>query len=781
MDWSVFSPEVLEAEQGGSDALAALLDDGYEASPSLRKTLDELQQRTTLLAGFMQTSAAIVAPDAPGLEPGDRVGVWRVEDRIGSGGMGAVYRVVRDDGKYEQRAALKLVHAPDAEASARFDKERAHLALLEHQGISRIIDGGTTADGRPFMVVELVEGQPIDTYAADRRLSRIAIIGLLEELLTAVSHAHQRLVLHRDIKAANVLVDQSGRVRLIDFGVAGLLDTEHQPAGPLTIAYAAPEMFTTGRLTVAADLFCVGVLAHKLLAGHLPARDERGAAKVDQQAISDPDLVAILRKATLAEPDQRYAWAAAFAADLGAFMDRRPVDARQGGSAYRIRKFIRRNPVGTALAAGLLISLGGGLAGTSMMAARAEAEAARANAARAEAEYALDKAQRNSRVQEAYGDALHRAFGGEGNTERMTGILLDRAGEAFELRAEDPRRAAEITFAVGRNFVERNDYKTAAQVLQPWIDEGFGDPALLIEGKLNLALALRYQGEIEPARSLFEEVADEYADTPDEGSYEHLVALVQLTTLSRDDTRREQTTRQLEQALDRGGTVEERAFYLNSMAQMRRMDGDFEGAEAATVAVHELLSAHPLVEIAGREAILVNKAMYATFVSGSYATAREDIETLINELTQEKGESSLLAYAYELSSAIALNQEDYARAITDGEKASSVAERISGEGSAFHLGTSSALVEAYVGAGQYAQANALLERLAPLVAARSAQDTRVALAKAYYLVKVDGAEAASAWLRQTEVTRWLTDRTPLYQFRMRRLEGLGVEPAPGPT
>jgi uncharacterized membrane protein len=787
MDWAVLSPEVLAAERRGEHPLSALLAGQDHPNPALLETLDALRRRRTLLGGFMQTSAGGSPGEVPTLTPGERIGVWRVERELGCGGMGAVYQVMRDDGRFEQQAALKLLTTPDPVSRTRFDAERAHLATLEHHGISRIIDGGSTGDGRPYMVVELVEGAPIDAWVSARGLSRGGIVALLVELLGAIGHAHQHLVLHRDIKADNVLVDGAGRVRLIDFGIAALLDTDHEAAGPLTLAYAAPEMLASGRLTVAADLFAVGVLAHQLFTGELPARDPAGAAKVAASAIGDTDLIAILRQATAAEPDRRYASAAAFAADLEAFIALQPVAARHGGRAYRLSKFVRRNPAGTALAAGLLLSLGAGLAGTSWMAARAEAQAHRANVARAEAEaarsraeYALAKAQRNFRVQEAYGDALHRAFGGEGNTERMTLILLDRVNDAYALRDEDPRRAAEITFAIGRNFVERNDYKSAAQVLAPWIEAGFGDPALRIEGKLNLGLALRYQGNPDEARPLFAEVADYYAGTPDDGAYEHLVALMQLATLSRDDDLLQSTAQKLEQAIAKGGSVEERAFYLNSTAQLSRLAGDFAAAEAATIAVHELLSANPLVEIAGREAILVNKAMYATFVSESLDTARADIETLLNQLVEEKGESSLLAYAYELSSAIALSQGDLARAIADGEAAAATASRLSGTGSAFHLGTSAALVEAYVAAGRYEQAEALLARLAPLVAATPrGRDTRVALARAWYLAATDAPAAASAWLREAQITRQLTDRTPLYQYRMRRLQRLGVEPAPG--
>ncbi|MEL6188312.1 MAG: hypothetical protein AAFU79_27115, partial [Myxococcota bacterium] len=357
--------------------------------------------------------------------------------------------------------------------------------------------------------------------------------------------------------------------------------------------------------------------------------------------------------------------------------------------------------------------------------------------------------------------------------------LLRRAREAHQRRHQDPIRAAEIIFALGRNFVERNDYKTAAELLEPWVEEGFGDPQLLVLGRLNLALALRLQGEVQRAQSLFGEVASHFAGSPDEGSYDHLVALVHSAGLSRGEGLRREVTARLTRALEKGGTVEERAFYLNSLSQMKKLAGDYRGAEAATIAVHELLTANPLVEIAGREAILVNKAMYATFVSQDHDTARSDIDTLLHQLTAEKGESSLLAYAYELSSALALNRGELPAAVADGERAAAVAERLSGPGSAFHLGTSSALVEALVAAQRYEEAGALLDALKPLVAqTHRGRDTRFALARAYFLVHTQGPAAASAWLRKNDVTRKLAARTPLYQFRLERLEGLGVEAAP---
>lgn len=734
--------------------------------------LKDIDSRTAMLSGFMLTSSGDQTVRSADLPSESHFGVWRVESIIGAGGMGIVFEVQRDDGEFQQRAALKLMQSADPDACRRFATERERVATLEHHGISRIIDGGTTDDGRPYMVVEFVQGEAIDAYVRNRSLSRQEIARLLCDLLTAVGHAHERLILHRDVKASNVLIDEGGRLKLIDFGVASLLDTDEGHAGPLTLAYSAPEMLAAGPLTVGTDLFAAGVLAHKLFTGELPGRQADGAAVVDAEALGDQDLAAILAKATKADPDERYTSAAAFADDLEAFVERRPVEARGGGRAYRTGKFLRRYPIATALSGGLVLALLTGMISTTMMADRA-------NAARGEAERALATAERNYRVQEAYGDALHRAFGGEGNTERVTAILLDRAAEAYALRAEDPERAAEITFALGRNFVERNDYKTASEVLQPWIDEGFGDPELIAEGKLSLALALRYQGQPDAAAALFKEVVEHYEASPDDNRFPYLVAVVQLTTLSSDTELQASTMARLQSALAEDGTVEERAFLLNSLAQMRRLEGDFSGAEEATKAVHELLTSNPLVEIAGREAILGNKAMYATFVSGDLDTARQDVDTLINDLSKEKGESSLTAYAFELSSAIALQRGDFERAVADGRTASQTAERLSGPGSAYHRGTTSALAEALVGAGRYDEAKATLDQLAPLVAeTRRGRDTRYSLARAFYLAKAEDPGAASEWLRGVNLTTATTDRTPLYKFRMDRLERLGVEPAP---
>src|SRR5690606_15593938 len=202
-----------------------------------------------------------------------RIGPYRLVQRIGEGGMGTVYRAARADGQFEHEVALKLIHrnADTAERQRRFLTERQILARLHHPHIARLYDGGVTDEGAPYFAMEYVEGQPIDAYCDTQRLPVEARLDLFTQVCDAVQYAHRNLVVHRDLKPGNILVTQHGRVKLLDFGIAKLLDDDAdfttQTAMPMTPAYASPEQMGGGTITTASDVYQLGVVLYELLTG----------------------------------------------------------------------------------------------------------------------------------------------------------------------------------------------------------------------------------------------------------------------------------------------------------------------------------------------------------------------------------------------------------------------------------------------------------------------------------------------------------------------------------
>lgn len=323
---------------------------------------------------------------------GRRIGPWHVTGRIGAGGMGTVYRVERADGAFERVAALKLLplSLQSEELRRRFNIERRIAARLQHPGIAQLLDGGSADDGSPWLVLEYVNGEPIDAWCDRHRLDVRERVELLCAVGAIVQFAHSRLVVHRDLKPANILVDTEGRVKLLDFGIARLLEDvgEKQATGPLGVRltpdYAAPEQFDGETISAATDVYALGCLAYRLLAGRAPlALDGQPLAAMlhtlrqeTRPTLSevaktarlpagmrcsdlDADLEAIARRAVACDPVLRYAAAAEFSADLRRWLDGLPVAARHAGRRYRIGRFFRRHRLGLGLTVAVFLALGG--------------------------------------------------------------------------------------------------------------------------------------------------------------------------------------------------------------------------------------------------------------------------------------------------------------------------------------------------------------------------------------------------------------------------------------
>jgi tetratricopeptide (TPR) repeat protein/tRNA A-37 threonylcarbamoyl transferase component Bud32 len=334
------------------------------------------------------------APAADAME-GRMIGHYRIVRRIGQGGMGAVFLALRADDEFRKRVALKLVR-PGFDSGMvleRFRTERQTLAVLDHPNIVRLVDGGTTEDGLPYLVMDYVEGQTIDRYVHDRNLTVLERLKLFRDVCSAVHYAHQNLIVHRDLKPSNILVTADGTPKLLDFGIAKILRAEYAAGGagltqtsaqPLTLEYASPEQVLGQHITTASDVYSLGVLLFELLTGQLPYRFQthtplevskviceqqptapstvvRAAGlkgrdtDIGRQLKSDLDMIVLtaLRK----EPQRRYASAEQLSEDIRRYMDGRPVVACGDSVGYRMRKFVTRHKAGVAGAVAVLLIL----------------------------------------------------------------------------------------------------------------------------------------------------------------------------------------------------------------------------------------------------------------------------------------------------------------------------------------------------------------------------------------------------------------------------------------
>ena len=384
---------------------AAWLDSFRETNPAvaddLRRLLDE--HRAAAGEGFLEHSPS--RPAGESSFPGQTIGAYTLISRIGQGGMGSVWLAERNDGRFQRQVAVKFLQFAVASPAGaqRFKREGMILGQLAHPHIAELIDAGVAPNGAPYLVLEYVKGEQIDRYCDQRTLDVASRVRLFLDVLSAVAQAHASLIVHRDLKPSNVLVAGDGQVKLLDFGIAKLLDEEGRPAAAtlltlesesaLTPQFAAPEQVTGGNVTTATDIYALGILLFLLLTGKHPAGERvRTAADLvkaiveiepprlsaavqasDAQAITTRyasphekivrqlrgDLDTIVAKTLKKDPRERYASVTAFADDLRRYLQHEPVSARPDAVSYRARKYVRRHRVGVTLAAGLIVLLAG--------------------------------------------------------------------------------------------------------------------------------------------------------------------------------------------------------------------------------------------------------------------------------------------------------------------------------------------------------------------------------------------------------------------------------------
>ena len=528
----VSDAESVERWRRIKELFAAVVDLGEDQRVSrLAQSPPELASEVERLLSHLDGSGPLDKPVLASVNPdaalwstsliGRSIGVYRVNKEIGRGGMGTVYLALREDGEFDQRVAIKALRlgVSSPAIGQRFRQERQILAGLQHPHIASLLDGGVTSDGVPYLVLEYIDGQPIDHYCAEHQLSLSGRIDLFRQVLDAVAYAHRQLIVHRDLKPSNILVTKDGVVKLVDFGIAKMLgaaDGEATADGwqAFTAAYAAPEQVFGATISTATDIYALGVVLYLLLCGNLPydvlgrspgeaveiirdtespapsaavsisAAVTRGFLRADQLARAlRGELDAIVLMALRKEPSRRYQSATVFADDLHAYLKGMPVSARPDTFTYRVRKLVRRR---WPIVAGASVGVVALLAGTAValwQAGAAREEARRAALTSSFLRGMIGAADLSSETPSArLGPGASAAEFLDSAVVRMPTALRD-----------DPRGRASLYFSFGKAYFTQERYREAAVQF---------DSALAIsqridgDNSLSVANALRELGTI---------------------------------------------------------------------------------------------------------------------------------------------------------------------------------------------------------------------------------------------------------------------------------------------
>ena len=753
----------------------------YHDEPELRAELESLLRSAAAMGGFLaqpaQPTPDRTLPDVSASAV--RLGPWQLVRRIGSGGMGEVFEAQRSDGSFEQRAAIKLLQAGAVAQHERFHTERGILARLEHPGISRLLDGGVTEDGRPWMAMELVAGVPITTYCLQSGATLVERLRLFEQVCEAVAYAHRHLVVHRDLKPANILVDGDGRVRLLDFGIAKLLDHDaavltRTASVLLTPAYSAPEQISGGPITTAADVYALGLLLFELLAGCRPWPDTGSSLAHTLRAVLDKpvpalstiaaanpdaplparalrgDLDAVVAKAVRTEPTQRYATVDALKLDIARALRGQPVAAREGARLYRLGRFLRRHRWSLAAVAAVFISLAGGLGATAWQARRAQVQrdVARRDLAREEAlRYELTSMFR--KVLARHGEQPLDA----------KGMLDASARQLLSAYRGRPKLAGPLVITLAELYDALEDAQGGAALLESYLAQAGtdADPASVADARQKLANLELLRGNVDRAGSLLDQAQRFWAQAPDRYDEERLEGLGIRARLqrSRGDLEGAIATERetIRQRIAVSGRVHrETALLYNSLAITLTAANRLDEALAAyreTSSIYQTLG--------------LGEGLDAQIILGNTGTLelrtghlREAEPLLRNAFERERalaGDSAAVAAAMGYYGKLLTITNRGPQAVATLREAAALGERYAGESSPLALQNHMFLGEAQLGAGDAAGARATLEACHGAALKQYGPSHVLTQRAALELARVDLAEghadAAQARLLQT--------------------------------
>jgi len=543
------------------------------------------------------------------------LGPWRVDRLISRGGMGAVYAGYRNDGRFEKKVAIKLLDSAglDSAEHQRLIEEVRILARLQHPGIAQLIDSGVTEDGYSWLVMEFVDGQPLDRYCREHQLGLDRRIELICQVAEALEYAHRHQIVHCDIKPANILVTKSGRVQLVDFGIARLVRdrTQGEPDGRVYCSpgFTAPERLRGAAATTMHDVYALGALLQLLTTGERasfadeaaikpvlpsglrPRRSDRHSAQRSGEPgfRIDRDLQAISGRALAINPDERYRSVESMRSDLGNWMAHKPVAARNGGRLYRIGRFVRRNTLATALSAGLIGALIAGLI-----------------AAQWQAQEAMREAQRKAAALGYLQDVLATMVpdSPDAVAEPRTRVLLRATEHAPRALADEPLVLAQVSETMAGLLARIGEYEAAQAAQQHaaelYLDEhGPDHPDTVLARTEQLRLSATRGGISDPA--VEQALRDAVAATGNRPAYRrhHAMSLTQLATLLGSVGRTDEALATINQArsvLQADDPLQQRVETDLIAAELNITNGTHETA-LELIQVHET----PLREALGAE------------------------------------------------------------------------------------------------------------------------------------------------------------------------------------
>jgi serine/threonine-protein kinase len=604
------------------------LGDTCQGDGELQREVESLLASEAVIGDFIETPVfQIYGKDPSPLAAGQRLGAYRIVRGIGRGGMGAVYLAERADQEFEKRVAIKLVRRglDTDEIVRRFRAERQILAYLDHENIAKLLDGGTTEDGRPYFVMEYVEGQPIDAHCDARKLSTRERLELFRKVCSAVHFAHQHLVIHRDLKPGNILVTEDGVPKLLDFGIAKLLDPEQPQVTrtdlrPMTPEYASPEQIRGEAITTASDVYSLGVLLYGLLTGHSPYRssicgpqslaraicDEEplrpssvihrveevkrldgSTVKLTPESVSQVrdgearvlhrqlagDLDNVVLMAINKEPQRRYVSVDQLSNDIGRHLGGLPVVARQDSLGYRAAKFVGRHRVGVSLAVAVLLLIVEFSITVTVFWRQAVRERERATAV-------------SGFLEEIFAIPDPSQSRGETVTARE---VLDRGVKKIDVGlADQPELRADLMDTMGRVYRRLGLYAPARQLLEASLllrRQRLGNEhPLVVESLHNLAILLHEMDDDAAAEPLTREALRIQRQAGDTQNLDYAAGLNNLGAILEDREKLDEAEALYKESLAIKSQLpnpdpEDIARSLNNLGKLCYTRGDYAAAE----------------------------------------------------------------------------------------------------------------------------------------------------------------------------------------------------------
>ncbi len=722
---------------------------------------------------------------------GSQIGVWKITGIIGAGGAGAVYAGQRTTGDFDQRVAIKVLRGSAAEDVERFTVERRILADFEHPNIARLLDGGVLPDGRPYCVMDYVDGVPLTVYAREQSLDLASRLALFNQVLDAIEYAHRNLIVHRDIKPANVLVNRDGRVKLLDFGIAKRL--ESRPAGddaetlaPLTLDYAAPEQLTGQVVTTATDIYGLGVVLFELLTGQRPLRTHglpmarsvhrileepapalRAATQDSPGAVPaaqiDADLEAIVATCLRKSPAERYSSVDALRADLERRAQRRPVRARPATRRYLVGKFIARHRWGLAATVLVFASALTALSMSLWQVRRVaeERDIARRVAAREEAmRYYLVNMFRSS-ISEIRGE------------NDSTKAMLDRsARRVLSEYRDDPQLAGQVVEALADLYGALQDVDGQVPLLEGFLAEASGsaDQQSVAIARQKLANLELLRGNAPRADELLTQAEAFWAREPARYREQRLEGQYVRGALQRARGDLEGSVRTYRAAIaDRtelsGRNHRETANLYNSLAisltGMGRIDEALQAYRDA-LAIHAALGRSDDIDAL----IMLGNTGTLAFRTGRTAEAEQILKRAFERQHAITGDSASVGAAMGLYGAALTARGHAAEALPVLENALGIGARFTGPASPLTVQNALFRADALIAAGRFADARAALDAvrasMAPAFGPKSALGLRL---------RIGNLRLLSAQGRRADVAR---DATAVIED----LRALGVSARP---